>query len=280
MRTEIEPAVTSGSILAQPARTAGRLVAQGVAKRFAQRGAAPTEVLRDCSLEVESGELTVLMGPSGCGKSTLAYLLAGYLAPDAGSLTIDGMPITQAGPDRMLVFQETALWPWMSVIDNVMFGPLARGQMSRTEARAAAEALLHKFGLVGFGAHYPNQLSGGMKRRAELAQALINSPKAMILDEPFRGLDVMTRELMQEYYVQLFEETRLTTLFITTELEEAIFLADKIVFMSASPGRIVRSMTVDLPHPRTIDTMTSTRYLEIKKDALATLIEQGAVVTE
>ena len=253
---------------------------QGVAKQFAQRGSAPAEVLRDCSFEVEPGRLTVLMGPSGCGKSTLAYLLAGYLAPDAGSLKIDGLPITQAGPDRMLVFQETALWPWMTILDNVMFGPLARGNMSRVQARAAAETLLQKFGLGGFGERYPSQLSGGMKRRAELAQALINSPKAMILDEPFRGLDVMTRELMQEYYVQLFEETQLTTLFITTELEEAIFLADRIVFMGTAPGRIVRSLEVDLPHPRTIDTMTSERYLEIKKDALATLIEYGAVATE
>ena len=144
----------------------------------------------------------------------------------------------------------------------------------------AAEALLQKFGLVGFGDRYPSQLSGGMKRRAELAQALINSPKVMILDEPFRGLDVMTRELMQEYYVQLFEETQLTTLFITTELEEAIFLADRIVFMGTAPGRIVRGLEVDLPHPRTIGSMTSERYLEIKKDAMATLIEYGAVSTD
>ncbi len=263
-----------------PRRRQGHLVVQGVSKRFAQRDSAPAEVLRDCSFEVEPGRLTVLMGPSGCGKSTLAYLLAGYLAPDAGSLTIDGMPITQAGPDRMLVFQETALWPWMSIVENVMFGPLARGDMSRAQARQAAEALLQKFGLVGFGDRYPSQLSGGMKRRAELAQALINSPKVMILDEPFRGLDVMTRELMQEYYVQLFEETQLTTLFITTELEEAIFLADRIVFMGTAPGRIVRGLEVDLPHPRTIGSMTSERYLEIKKDAMATLIEYGAVSTD
>ena len=260
--------------------SAGRLVVHGVTKQFAQSGGPPAVVVRDCSFEVEPGRLTVLMGPSGCGKSTLAYMLAGYLAPDAGSLSIDGAPITRAGPDRMLVFQETALWPWMTVIDNVMFGPLARASMTREQARHAADALLRKFGLGGFGDRYPNQLSGGMQRRAELAQALINSPKVMILDEPFRGLDVMTRELMQEYYLGVFEETRLTTLFITSELEEAIFLADRILFMGGSPGRIVRTMEVGLPHPRTFDTMTSERYLEIKKDAMATLIEHGAVAIE
>jgi NitT/TauT family transport system ATP-binding protein len=237
-------------------------------------------VLHDCSFEIEPHKLTVLMGPSGCGKSTLAYLLAGYMSPDSGSLTIDGAVIEKAGPDRLLVFQEAALWPWMSVIENVMFGPLARRQMSRAQARQAALALLRKFGLSDFADRYPSQLSGGMKRRAELAQALINSPKVMILDEPFRGLDVMTRGLMQEYYMRLFEETALTTLFITSELEEAIFLADRILFMSAAPGHVVKTLDIDLPHPRTFDTLTTERYLQIKQNCLATLIGEGAVQTE
>ena len=223
--------------------------------------------------------MTVLMGPSGCGKSTLAYLLAGYLEPDAGEVTIDGARVRGAGPDRMLVFQETALWPWMTVADNVMFGPLARGAMTRAQARTEADALLDRFGLAGFADRYPAALSGGMKRRAEIAQALINRPRVMILDEPFRGLDVMTRELMQEYYVQLFEATRLTTLFITAELEEALFLADRILFMSPAPGRIVRSMDVDLPRPRTVDTLVSERYLELRKQATDTLMELGAIET-
>jgi NitT/TauT family transport system ATP-binding protein len=256
------------------------LSARQLSKHFTQAGGVRQSVLADCSFDIEPGRLTVLMGPSGCGKSTLAYLLAGYLAPDAGSLTIDGEPITKAGPDRLLVFQETALWPWMSVIENVMFGPLCAKKMSRPQARQAALALLQRFGLSDFADRYPNQLSGGMKRRAELAQALINSPKLMILDEPFRGLDVMTRELMQAYLMRLFEQTQLTTLFITSELEEAIFLADRILFMSASPGRIVRTLEIDLPHPRTFETMTSDRYLQIKKDSLATLIEHGAVSLE
>jgi NitT/TauT family transport system ATP-binding protein len=251
-----------------------------LSKSFAQPGGRPLVALTDCSFDLEPERLTVLMGPSGSGKSTLAYLLAGYLTPDSGSLTLDDVAITKAGSDRLLVFQETALWPWMTVIENVMFGPIASQKMSRSESHKAAQELLRRFGLGEFAERYPNQLSGGMKRRAELAQALINSPKLMILDEPFRGLDVMTRELMQEYLLRLFEETRSTILFITSELEEAIFLADRILFMSASPGKIVRSMDVDLPHPRTFETMTSDLYLKIKKESLETLIEHGALHQE
>ena len=253
-----------------------RLQVAGLAKRFAQPDGHATVALADCSFTVEPGKLTVLMGPSGCGKSTLAYLLAGYLEPDAGTIKLGGAPVSGAGPDRMLVFQETALWPWMTVVENVMFGPLARGTMSRAEARREAGNLLNRFGLADFGDRYPQHLSGGMKRRAEIAQALINQPKVLILDEPFRGLDVMTRELMQEYYMQLFEGTRSTTLFITSELEEAIFLADQLLFMSAAPGRIIESMEIDLPHPRTFETMETARYLEIKRRATAILNESGA----
>ena len=253
----------------------GLLRVARVAKRFQQPDGPDTVALDDCSFTVEPGKLTVLMGPSGCGKSTLAYLLAGYLELDTGSITIDGAPVRGAGPDRMLVFQETALWPWMTVVENVMFGPLARGIMTRAQALHEARGLIAQFGLAGFGDRYPSQLSGGMKRRAEIAQALINQPKVLILDEPFRGLDVMTRELMQEYYMRLFASTHSTTLFITSELEEAIFLADQLLFMSPSPGRIIQTMEIGLPHPRTLATMETGRYLEIKKSATAILNESG-----
>jgi NitT/TauT family transport system ATP-binding protein len=253
----------------------GHVSVNALRKQFSQRDAPNLLVLDDCNFEIEPGKLTVLMGPSGCGKSTLAYLLAGYIPPDAGTISIDGVALAGAGPDRMLVFQETALWPWMTVIENVMFGPLARKQMSRGEARESALALLHEFGLEGFADRYPKQLSGGMKRRAELAQALINRPKLMILDEPFRGLDVMTRGLMLEYYARLFERTRLTTLFITSELEEAIFLADRMLLMGRKGGQIVHTIDLDLPHPRTVETLTNEKYLAIKQSALAALSKFG-----
>ena len=251
--------------------TEGEFIGTGIGKIYPQRSRLSVTALQDCSFRFESAKLNVVMGTSGCGKSTLAYILAGYIQPDSGTLMLDGVTVNGAGPDRLLMFQETALWPWMTVQDNVIFGPLARAAMSRAKAKDKATELLEKFGLGEFKDKYPEQLSGGMKRRAELAQALINSPKVMILDEPFRGLDVMTRELMQEYYLQLFEETRLSTVFITSELEEAIFLADRIYIMSDAPGRIVQTLEVDLPRPRDFSVLASKRYAELEQEALSYL---------
>jgi NitT/TauT family transport system ATP-binding protein len=254
----------------------GRVRAVGLSKWYHQSSRPPVRVLEDCSFDIEPGRLTVLMGISGCGKSTLAWMLAGYLRPDEGTLTIDDRPIEGAGPDRIMVFQETALWHWMTVLDNVLFGPLASASMSRSQAQTKALALLSRFGLLDFKDRYPGQLSGGMKRRVELAQALINNPDLMILDEPFRGLDIMTRELMQEYYLKLFEETRLTTLFITSDLEEAIFLADRVLVLSGAPAKIVNALEVDLPHPRRFEVLLSERYLAIKHDLMTALYGQDA----
>lgn len=248
----------------------GELIGTGIFKSYLVKGQPPVHVLADCSFHFEAGKLNVVMGTSGCGKSTLAYILAGYQKPDRGTLTMDGAPVTAANSDRLLVFQETALWPWMTVEENVLFGPVSRGE-SRQSARPRAHELLHMFGLGDFKDKYPGQLSGGMMRRAELAQALVNNPKAMILDEPFRGLDVMTRELMQEYYLKLFEDTRLSTVFITAELEEALFLADRIYIMSDAPSRIVKIIDVDLPRPRKISCTATRRYAELEQEALDAL---------
>ena len=158
----------------------------------------------------------------------------------------------------------------MTVLENVIFGLLSHGT-SRTEAIESGDELLKRFGLGDFKDKYPSQLSGGMMRRAELAQAPVNRPKVMILDEPFRGLDVMTRELMQEYYLRLFEDTKLSTVFITAELEEALFLADRIFIMSDQPGRIVKEIDVDLPRPRDVSCLTTKRYAELEQEALAAL---------
>ena len=247
------------------------VTAIGLSKRYPRPSQPPVHVLEDCSFDIEQGKLTVLMGASGCGKSTVAYMLAGYVVPDAGTLTIDGQPIAGAGPDRIMVFQETALWHWMTVLDNVLFGPRASGSMTSAQARQKALTLLEKFGVLDFKDKYPGQLSGGMKRRVELAQALINNPKLMILDEPFRGLDVMTRGLMQEYYLKLFAESRLTTLFITSEVEEAIFVGERVLIMAGAPARIVQAVDVDLPYPRSLELLSSERYLAIKKELMTAL---------
>lgn len=241
----------------------------GVSKRYAKA------VLENVSFDLQHGALTVLMGPSGCGKTTLACMLAGYVAPDAGTLNIDGRPITAAGPERIMVFQETALWHWMTVLDNVMFGPRASGSMPPAEARAKALGLLERFGLADFKDRYPGQLSGGMRRRVELAQAMINNPKLMILDEPFRGLDVMTRGLMQEYYLKLFAESRMTTLFITSELEEALVVGERVLVMDGTPARIAQSIEVGLPYPRTPEVLAAEHALEVKKRLMSALYLPG-----
>jgi NitT/TauT family transport system ATP-binding protein len=246
----------------------GHIEIIGMSKSFSDSNGQTTRVIENCDIDFQPGLLNVVMGKSGCGKSTLAYLLAGYLTADSGSLTIDGRPITCPGADRIMVFQETALWPWMSVLDNVTFGPLTRKSLSRKDAVQRADDLLERFGLSDFRDKYPGQLSGGMKRRAEIAQALINSPDVMILDEPFRGLDVMTRELLQEYYLALFEDTSLSTVFITSELEEALFLADRIYVMGDPPGSIEAIIDIDLPRPRTYEISSDQRYLELKEIAM------------
>lgn len=249
----------------------GHIRIQNLGRSYEDKNGTAVSVIDNCSVEFDPGLLNVVMGKSGCGKSTLAYLIAGYLKPDRGQIEIDGRPVTAPGADRIMVFQETALWPWMTVTENVIFGPLVRNAFSRTEATRKAEELLERFGLIDFKDKYPGQLSGGMKRRAEIAQALINSPDIMILDEPFRGLDVMTRELLQEYYLQLFEETRLSTLFITSELEEALFLADRIYVMTEAPNNIEQIIEIDLPRPRSYEVTTTEHYLELKQVAMGYL---------
>jgi NitT/TauT family transport system ATP-binding protein len=246
----------------------GHIVIHDLCKGYVDKTGEAVKVIEGCSVEFEPGRLNVVMGQSGCGKSTLAYLLAGYVNPDRGQIEIDGRRVEGPGPDRVMVFQETALWPWMSITDNVVFGPLVRNEIPRAAARQKAEALLERFGLIDFKDKYPGQLSGGMKRRAEIAQALINSPDVMILDEPFRGLDVMTRELLQEYYLQLFEDTRLSTLFITSELEEALFLADRIYVMEEAPNNIRQVIEIDLARPRSFEVTATERYLELKQEAM------------
>ncbi len=243
-----------------------------VEKVYKSYGIKPvTKVLVDCSLVLENRKLTVLIGPSGCGKSTLINILAGYDRPDSGKVTIDGQPVRGPGRDRLVVFQETALFPWMTTFQNVSYGPSVRREMSQEGLKAETMKLLKLVGLEAFADKYPAQLSGGMMRRAELVRALINRPKVMLMDEPFRGLDAMTRKLMQEYYVRLFETKPGTNLFVTTEIDEAIFLADRLVIMSNRPASIREVIDVNLPRPRQFQMLTSKEYLQYKRDALEIL---------
>lgn len=253
---------------------AGEIVVTNVSKSYgtAQFG---KEVVKDCSFTIERAKLTVMIGPSGCGKSTLIRLLAGFEQPTTGTMTMDGQPITGPARDRLVLFQETALFPWMTTRDNVLYGPRARGEVT-PETLQLADFLIQKVGLKEFQKKYPTQLSGGMQRRAELARAMINNPKIMILDEPFRGLDAMTKELMWEYYSALYEENRRTNFFVTTDIDEAIFLADRLLIMSNIPAQVRAVLDVDLPRPRKLsDLVESDRSNDIKMQALSILHEEA-----
>jgi len=252
----------------------GEVVFESVTRAI-QTKKTETIILDHCSFVVESGTLTVLIGPSGCGKTTIINLIAGYETPDRGKVLIDGRPVTGPDWERLVVFQETALFPWLTCYDNVMFGPLATKAMPRKEAHEKAIMLLEKVGLQDFLYKYPMQLSGGMQRRAELARALINRPTIMLMDEPFRGLDAMTRELMQEYYLRLVEESHATHLFVTSEIEEAIFLADRLIIMTNKPSRVKHVLDIDLPRPREASILKSKRYLELKTATLEILHEEA-----
>jgi len=252
----------------------GEMEIQGVTHLYDPEGTRFT-ALENCSFKIPRGKLTVLVGPSGCGKTTLVNILAGYNPPTEGTVTIDGTPVTRPGWDRLVIFQETALFPWMTTLGNATFGPMVQGK-DQAEAERTAMALLEKVGLRGFEHKFPAQLSGGMQRRAELVRALINNPRVMLMDEPFRGLDAMTREIMQEHLLQLYEETNMTVLFITAELEEAIFLGDTVSVMSSRPGTIRETIEIDLPRPRSFEMLASERYLELKK-TIAGIIHEEAM---
>ncbi len=233
------------------------------------------EVLVNLDLEIQPGKLTAVVGPSGCGKSALVNLIAGFEHPDSGQVLLDGKPVTGPGRDRMVVFQESALIPWQTAYQNVIFGPQLRGDMSAAQMKEEADKLFETVGLVEFKHKYPLQLSGGMQRRAELARALINQPKVMIMDEPFRGLDAMSRELMQEFFLRIFEKNRRTNIFVTSEIEEAIFLADRLVVLSNKPTRVRSVIDIDLERPRTFEMLSSAKAYEYKREAMEILHEEA-----
>jgi NitT/TauT family transport system ATP-binding protein len=266
--------MSDASATPRPVISAGEISVDAVSKSYGAAGF-QKEVVRGCSFTIERGKLTVMIGPSGCGKSTLIRLLAGFEQPSSGTIKLDGQAITGPSRDRLVLFQESALFPWMTTYDNILYGPRARGEVT-PDVLQFAEFLLNKVGLQDFRKKYPTQLSGGMQRRAELARAMINNPEVMILDEPFRGLDAMTKELMWEYYSGLFEESGRTNFFVTTDIDEAVFLADRMLIMSNIPTQVRAVLEVDMPRPRRLaDMVTSDRANQIKMEALAILHEEA-----
>jgi NitT/TauT family transport system ATP-binding protein len=233
------------------------------------------EVVKGCSFDIEPGKITVMIGPSGAGKSTLIRLVAGFERPTRGEVLMDGKPVVGPGRDRLVMFQETSLFPWMTARENIAYGPKARAEYT-PEAKLACEQLTMRMGLDGFRRSFPAQLSGGMQRRTELARALVNSPSVLILDEPFRGLDSMTKRLMLEYFASLSEESRRTTFFVTTDVDEAIFLADRLLVMTNIPTRVRATVDVDLPRPRRLAALLDDRANDLKAEVLALLHDEAA----
>ncbi len=228
----------------------------------------PFTVLEDINLSLNSGEFVVLLGPSGCGKSTILNLVAGFNKPDRGRVTAGGKDIRQPGPDRGMIFQQPNLFPWLSVLENVTFGPRL-GKHRKDETNALAQTWLERVGLKGFEHHAPWQLSGGMKQRVALARAWLPGPEVLLLDEPFGALDAQTRLMMQELLREAWLSTGTTLLFVTHDVEEALFLADRILIMSAKPGKIVDEIVLPFGRERDIETLAQhPSYSEIKHHVL------------
>ena len=253
-----------------------KIVFRDVSKRFVpKRGGAPVLALDAVTLEIRDKAFVCLVGPSGCGKSTLLNLLAGFELPDTGQVLLDGMPIEVPGPDRGMVFQENALFPWLTVLGNVCYGPQRRG-LSADEYIPMAKAILQQVGLSRFLESYPNELSGGMRQRVAIARALVNKPAVLLLDEPFGALDAQTRAVMQELLLDVWEKEHRTVLFVTHDVDEAIFMADRVVVMSRRPGRILTDIEVGLTRPRENEVLTTPEFMEIKRSVLH-LVRQEAL---
>ena len=245
----------------------------GVSKEFA-KGERRVLALQDIGLKVAAREFAAILGPSGCGKSTLLNMVAGFDRPTRGSVRVAGEEILAPSPRRAVVFQEPALFPWLSVMENVLFGPKTQGQPV-TEYRARAALIIEQVGLRGFEASYPAELSGGMRQRVGIARVLIMQPQVLLMDEPFGSLDAQTRSLMQELLLQVWERHHQTVLFITHDIEEALLLADRVCVMTARPGRIKKSIQVTIPRPRAIEVTTSPEFNALRREVLALIREES-----
>lgn len=242
--------------------------------------------LQDVSFEIPAGKICVLVGPSGCGKTTLLNAVAGFDQLSSGEIILDGnllaspQRLPTPGADRLVVFQNGALFPWKTVLWNVTCGPVMQGRASRQEAEVRAREFLAYVGLEGIESRYPNELSGGMKRRVEIIRALMNDPKVLLLDEPFRALDALTKSVVQQHLLKLHELVPKTIFFITHDIEEAVFLADQVVVMTSRPGRIKELITVDLERPRTYRTVTSYDFIQFERRVREAIYDEAKMAFE
>ena len=244
-----------------------------VAKVFEGNGVA-TRALDEVSVKITDRQFASVVGPSGCGKTTLLNLVAGFEPPTSGRVLVDGQPVERPGPDRGVVFQDPGLFPWLSTWDNIALGMRIQGQGKEAIERRVG-GLLQAMGLLPFRARYPFELSGGMRQRVAIARALALGPRVLLMDEPFGALDAMTREIMQELLLRVWEEEQKTVLFVTHDLEEAILLSDVVFLMTARPGRLKREIPVPLPRPRHYSIVTSDVFVRIKGELLEQIREES-----
>ena len=244
---------------------------ENISKTFVSRDGSEVVALQHVTLAARQAEIITIVGPSGCGKSTLLRLLAGFEAPSEGRLHVGNAEIQGPSADRGMVFQQPQLYPWLTVFDNVVFGPRMRG-MTKARYTEAAAHYIKSVGLSGFETNYPYQLSGGMKQRAQIARVLINEPRILLMDEPFGALDYQNRLVMQRLLLDLADQYKPTVLFITHDVEEAIFISDRVHVMSQRPGRILKSFDVNLPRPRDYETLSRDKeFIEMKVEILRML---------
>ncbi|WP_026431085.1 ABC transporter ATP-binding protein [Paracidovorax oryzae] len=236
---------------------------QGVSRTFTSAKGPATQALLPVDFHVADNDFVTILGPSGCGKSTMLRIVAGLDQPTSGRVLLDGQPVTGPGADRGMVFQSYTLFPWLTIEQNIRFGLRERG-MPESQQKERAAYFIAKVGLRGFEQHYPKQLSGGMQQRTAIARALANDPKILLMDEPFGALDNQTRVLMQELLLGIWEAERKTVMFVTHDIDEAIFMASRVAVFSARPGRIKTEIAVDLPHPRHYTLKTSPEFMELK----------------
>ncbi len=229
--------------------------------------------VNDVSLDVEDGEFLAIVGPSGCGKTTLLNIVAGLLPYEEGTVAIDGKKVQGPGVDRAVVFQHASLLPWRTIIGNVRYGMELQKRFDESAMRQRADHFIKLVGLSGFERHYPNELSGGMQQRVNLARALAADPKVLLMDEPFAALDAQTREFMQAELLKIWSDNRKTVLFITHQINEAVYLADRVAVMSARPGRLKGVFKIPFGRPRTLHLKRDPQFLEIE-DAIWQLIEE------
>jgi ABC-type nitrate/sulfonate/bicarbonate transport system ATPase subunit len=231
------------------------------------KNGSPFTVLGDCSLAIKANEFVTIVGTSGCGKSTLLNVVGGLTLPTYGEVLIDGVPVTGPGRDRGIVFQTYSLFEWLTVEDNILFA-LKKSRLKTTVKKELVQQYIAEVGLLGFEKAYPKELSGGMRQRVAIARALVYRPDVLLMDEPFGALDAQTRGMMQELLLNIWEKHKTTVLFITHDVDEAIFLSDRVIVMSARPGNIKMDKTIDLERPRTYEMTTTPEFMNLKRELI------------